>query len=284
MLYCMFHRMREARMPPAVLLHFHPDWPFQDSTVIEAMAAAGRYRSQFETASSNGGLTAYPGGERWLWESRLFDKKYDERSPSARPVYGAVDQGQARGAAPRFGSAFLRLKANVTERTTFCYPDSVFEPEGVRDAKGLRELIERMRSDDTDLLDRYVEAHVHGGVRFDTDADAVVLDHCFRGTAIEVAAARLGCKVEFHWGFRVDTETLSPSYRGAAPVRLARSLAPELTPDIVGSAARSGRHDPQLLKKVWHLLARYGGAADAGGTRGPDSTERRGAKSDRHPR
>lgn len=271
-------------MLPAVVVHFHPDWPFQDSTVIEAMAAEGRYRSQFETASSNGGLTAYPGGDRWLWESRLFDKKYDERPPSARPVYGAVDQGQARGAAPRFGSAFLRLKANVTERSTFCYPDSVFEPDGVHDANGLGDLIERMRGDDIDLLDRYVEAHVHGGVRFDIDVDAVVLDPCFRGTAIEAAAARLGCEVEFHSGFRVDTEILSPSYRGAEPVRLARSLAPELTPDIVGSAARSGRHDPQLLKKVWHLLARYGGAADTRGTRDPDVPERRVADSHGCPR
>lgn len=32
--------------------------------MIEALAEDGVYRSQFETMTSNGGLTAYPGGAR----------------------------------------------------------------------------------------------------------------------------------------------------------------------------------------------------------------------------
>jgi hypothetical protein len=31
-----------------------------------------------------------------------------------------------------------------------------------------------------------------------------------------------------------------------------------LTPQIVGAAAREGRHDEQSLKRVWHYLARFG--------------------------
>ena len=72
-----------------VTLQFHPDWPHNDVLVIESMARDGVYRSQFETGISNGGLTAFFGGDRWRWESRLFDGCYDEAPTSSRPVYGA---------------------------------------------------------------------------------------------------------------------------------------------------------------------------------------------------
>jgi hypothetical protein len=44
-----------------------------------------------------------------------------------------------------------------------------------------------------------------------------VLDPCFTGTAVEDAALRLGCPVEFHPGFRVrlsGTCQRSPACRG----------------------------------------------------------------------
>lgn len=64
-------------MTTRVLLHFHPNWPFGGDTVLGAMARDGRYRSQWETGTSNGGLTARVGGDRWRWESRLFGGRYD---------------------------------------------------------------------------------------------------------------------------------------------------------------------------------------------------------------
>ncbi|MDR6142133.1 hypothetical protein QE375_001687 [Microbacterium foliorum] len=244
-------------MPVAVLLHFHPDWPFRDGTVMDAMARDGRYRSQFETGTSNGGLTAHRQGDRWRWESRLFDGRYDAGAPHARPVYGALDLGDAHGASPRFGSSFVRLRPEAAARATFCYPDSVFEPDGVVDLHGVDALVEQMRSGDLDPLDRYVEAHVHGGVDFAVDVEEIVLDPCFRDSDAHAAAARLAA-VDFHPGFRADTAALDPRYRGAEYVELARSLSDELTPDVVGAAARSGIHEPQALKRVWHLLARFG--------------------------
>ncbi|MFE6997755.1 DUF3626 domain-containing protein [Microbacterium sp. NPDC057659] len=245
-------------MSPIIALHFHPDWPFQGVSVIEAMADAGRYRSQFETGTSNGGLTARPGGDRWRWESRLFAGRYDQRPAEERPAYGALVRDDPYGPATRFGSAHFRLRPEATVRTTFCYPDSVFEPDGVVEEGGVDLLVARMQADDLDLLDRYVEAHVHGGIRFSVDVEAIVLDPCFRGTAVQAAAERLGCAVEFHPGFRVRTADLDEDYRGAEPLRLARELGTELTPEVIGAAARAGEHDPQTLKRVWHLLARYG--------------------------
>lgn len=66
-------------------INLHPDAPFGKGTMIEGLATAGVYRSQFETRTSNGGLTAHPGGDRWNWESRIFGAAYDQASPAHRP-------------------------------------------------------------------------------------------------------------------------------------------------------------------------------------------------------
>ena len=222
------------------------------------MLETGEYRSQFATGISNGGLTAFAGGDRYLWESRLFGGRYDRGPDRERPVYGAVDLGDSRGPAPRFGSAFVRLRPEVSERATFCYPDSVFEPELVVDAAGASELVTRVRDDAVDALDRYVEAHVHGGVVFQRDVETLVLDSCFRGGEIETAARELGCDVDFHEGFVLQTADADAEYRGEAAARLARQLGERLTPRDIGAAARSDVYDRQQLKYVWHLLARFG--------------------------
>jgi hypothetical protein len=245
-----------------VALHLHPDWPFGDEMVVEALARDGRYVSQFVTGTSNGGLTAFPGGDRWRWESRIFAGRYDAAAAAERPVYGALlsgDPPEPYGASVRFGSAHLRLRPEVTARSTFCWPDSVFEPTETGGPERAAELAALCAASPAeDPLDHYVEAHVHGGVRLDTDVEALVLDPSHRGGPVEEAAARLGCPVEWHPGFRVATAGLPEHYRGPGPLALARSLGPVLTPPVVAVAARSGEHDPQAVKRVWHLLARYG--------------------------
>jgi len=249
-------------MRASILLHFHPDWPYRGAAVIDAMVSSGRYLSQFRTGTSNGGLTAHQGGDRWIWESRLFNGRYDSAPADARPVYGALDLGDAYGSATRFGSAFVRLRPGLSEMATYCYPDSVFEPERIARIEDVPTLVERMLSEEKDPLDRYVEAHVHGGVDFATDVEAIVLDPCYRDTFVHAAASLLS-DVEFHPGFSVETGDLDSAYRGAEYSDLAATLAGTLEPDVLGSAARSGRHDLQSLKRVWHLLARYGRRADA---------------------
>ena len=136
-----------------VTLNFHPDRLVAGEPILVRMARDGVYRSQFETGTSNGGLTAHPGGDRWRWESRIFGGAYDDAEPALRPRYGALDlHRRPYGAAPRFGSAHVRLAAHTLERTTFCFPDSVFEPEhfGTATAFALAELAEAA---DHDILD-----------------------------------------------------------------------------------------------------------------------------------
>lgn len=247
-----------------VTVHFHPDRLFKGVPLLDVMARDGVYRSQFETGTSNGGLTAFEGGDRWMWESRIFGGAYDNAEPHQRPRYGALNHlGQRTGGSPRFGSAHLRLRPETLARTTFCYPDSYHEPKdfGVAQRMGLASLLERDWAR-LDPLDRYIEAQVHGPILLGSDVEAIVLDPCYRDTDVGLAAARLGCPVEWHDGFRVHVDVLcrNPEYRGAEFVELGCSFAEDgwLTARMIGDAARSGKHDEQALKRVWHYVARFG--------------------------
>jgi Protein of unknown function (DUF3626) len=245
-------------------LHFHPDRLVAGVPILEAMARDGVYRSQFETGTGNGGLTAYPGGDRWRWESRIFAGAYDDEPPAARPKYGSLNfRHRLAGGSPRFGSSYLRLAKHTLERSTFCYPDSVFQPTHFGVASRLSVLIGIAEADDTkDLLDDYIEAQVHGLVDLAQDVEALVLDRCYRDTPVEAAANRLACPVEWHDGYSLTTAELRrhPGYRGSEFVSLGVSLARDgrLDPRIIGDASRTGRYDEQALKRVWHYVARFG--------------------------
>lgn len=261
-----------------IVLHFHPGWGFGDGTVLDAIVTSGRYRSQWETGISNGGLTAVLGGDRWRWESRLFAGRYDEADATERPLYGAWNRHHdPYGASPRFGSAFLRLRPQVNERATFCWPDSVYDPQA---AGGLDRLEELCRLADAGILDPsllpdtatdlplddplndYVEAHVHGGLVVTRDVEELVLDPTDREEHAEVLV-KLGCPIEEHPGYRVTADGIDPSYRGPVPVALARLLGGEITPARLAAASRTGNHDPQAVKWLWHCVARFGRQAGA---------------------
>ncbi|MCX5388780.1 DUF3626 domain-containing protein [Streptomyces sp. NBC_00094] len=241
-----------------VTLNFHPHF-------LDRLAVDGVYRSQFTTGTSNGGLTARPGGDRLRWESRIFGGAYDAAPAHARPVYGALDfRRRPFGAAPRFGSAHLRLTAAALERASFCYPDSFLEPADFGVASRMR-LIALAEADGKDPLDDYVEAQIHGPVVIGRDVEALVLDPSHRGTEVEAAARRLPCAVEWHGGFRLSVEELRrhPGFRGPEYVELGARIAVDgaLDPRVVQEAAGSGEHDLQDVKKVWHYLARFGAPA-----------------------
>ncbi|MEY9874854.1 hypothetical protein ABH931_004354 [Streptacidiphilus sp. MAP12-33] len=249
-----------------VTLNFHPDRLTSDGVpLLQRLAEDGVYHSQFVTGTSNGGLTAYPGGDRWRWESRIFGGAYDTEPDASRPVYGALNvRGRSVGGAPRFGSAHLRLNAAALPRATFCYPDSFYEPTtfGVADAATAVVQAVLTGTVDTDPLDGYVEAQVHGPVMLSRDVEALVLDPSFRGTEVETHARRLPVPLEWHPGFRLDVADLRrhPDYRGPEIVDLGARIAENghLDPRILGAAVAMGLHDAQSLKRVWHHLAHFG--------------------------
>ena len=256
---------------PRITINFHPDAPFRGRPTIEALAADRIYRSQFETGTSNGGLTAHPGGDRWLWESRIFGGAYDEAAPALRPKYGALNyRNQVTGGSPRFGSSHLRLRPHVLPRATFCYPDSYHAPLafGVMQRMALIALAEQQperQPGSVDPLDDYIEAHVHGALSLADDVEALVLDASYRGTHVGSVAASLPCPVEWHAGFRLSRDKLDgcAAYRGQDHAELAASMMTGgvLTPRGIGNALQCGLSDPQSLKRVWHCVARFGSPA-----------------------
>lgn len=243
-------------------MNFHPDRSTAGQPILGRMAEIGFYQSQFVTGTSNGGLSAHPGGDRWRWESRIFGGAYDKMSADQRPVYGALNfRSNPVGGAPRFGSSYLRLTADTLSRATFCYPDSSTDPADFGVAERFS-LIELARADSLDDLDGHIEAQIHGTVRFDRDVEALVLDPSYRGTTVQEMAEQLPCPLEWHPGFRLHAELLHhyPDFRGRRYVDLGVEISAggRLDPKVIGDAARTGHYDVQDLKKVWHYLAGFG--------------------------
>ena len=88
-----------------IALHFHPDrLDSSMKSVAEALFEQGIYKSQFETLLSNGSVSAYPGGERDLWEQRIFGGAYQLEGVTndQRPKYGAKFDVTSRWASSAF--------------------------------------------------------------------------------------------------------------------------------------------------------------------------------------
>jgi hypothetical protein len=242
-------------------VNFHPDRVCADGrTVAERLLAEGRYLSQFSTGISNGGLTAYPGGDRDRWEQRMFDGAYQRPGVAAadRPAYGALDlAGHADGASPRFGSCYLQLRADVLSRATFCHGDSVTEPTVVGTADVFEPVLAALLTDvdstGTALgvtaadpvawwgrlasamqpgpgrcLDDYVEAQLHGGLDLRRDVAVVVADPSLRGTGsgdvLTELTARYALTLRWHTGFSLACTDVPDDLRGPVAPQLAAHL------------------------------------------------------------
>jgi hypothetical protein len=265
----------------AVTVNFHPDRLLADGrTVAEHLAAEGVYRSQFETGISNGGLTAYSGGDRDRWEQRMFPGVY--ASPAGRPVYGGLNlAGHPDGASPRFGSCHLVLHPSVSARATFSHGDGVTEPSVVGTAAtfgaiwaALLSEVERTgralnlppppartspaawaaalgepRTAAGRALDDYVEAQIHGGVSLAGDVAAVVADPSFRGTPVDPLLRRLGPPLRWSPGFTLAAGRFPADLRGPQVPPLAAYLSarydrPLVDAALIGRAARAVLREP----------------------------------------
>lgn len=211
--------------------------------MLEALAADGVYRSQFETLTSNGGLTAYPGGERWMWKTLFLAGRMSMPAQTCARNMGRLITGTESLAAHR------ALGHHIFECAEACWsePHSVtriaFEPShfGTAEKCQLIRLAERERTT-TDILDNYIEAHIHGIINIENDVEALVLDSCYKGTEIETLAHRLACPVEWHPGYRLPESRISncSDYRGPEIAKIARKLVNNgfITPYDIGLARR----------------------------------------------
>lgn len=247
----------------SITINFHPDVMHEDTSVLSMLLHDGIYHSQFETAIGSGSLSAHAGGRRWNWESAMFCGVYDSANPELRPKYGALNYKKLKaGAAPRFGSAHLRLKPHVLSRATFAYPDSHLDPVdfGTQNRMRLIAFADANKAG-LDILDDYIEAHVHGILHIERDVDALVLDPSFRNTPIESVARKLPCAIEWHDGFKLTTSRYADwlAYRGKAVADFLEHLCNngDILPATL-SQYRDHSVDAQIIKKAWHCLARFG--------------------------
>ena len=220
-------RVQEAAR---VVVHFHPDrLDARGITVAESLLQSGLYRNQFETGLSNGGLTAFRGGMRDVWELGLFGGVYQrpEVTPPDRPKYGALELlCYADGASPRFGSCYFRLRHPVSHRCSFTNRDSYYNPdvfgtlscftpllvslceeveqkgrvlgmEGISVAQFLSRLSQLSYPPVAGsgaygrTLDDYVEAQIHGSLVLEEDVETLVADPAFRGTPVGTTLKQL---------------------------------------------------------------------------------------------
>lgn len=271
-----------------VALHFHPDRRGPDGrTVAESLRETGIYKSQFETQLSGGSLSAHPGGQRDRWEHRLFGGAYTAQSDDLRPKYGGLDLlGHPDGPSPRFGSCYFLLDPAVAGRCTFSFSDSHLDPPHKGTLGAFDDVLAALYTESFERdfalgerplrppaltrrlihytpqeaparnLDHYIEAQVHGEVSLQRDVQVLVADPSYRGT-LEELCHEYRIELRWHQGFSLAVGRVPDDFRGPAMPALARRVHPrEITPRRLGEAA--GQVDFQDLKRLWHIVVKFG--------------------------
>ena len=157
------------------------------ATTIESVLNDGRFKSQFETKTSQGFLdTESPShGIRGELEERLFGYKSNTDAKN-RPVYGYLSDGDGLDESVwQYGDVAVKLKKDqVRKRTTLTHKDSLSDARDSRVARLFDDADERMvkiedfgflraqKTAELDFLD-YFEAQYHGGITLD-DIEHVV--------------------------------------------------------------------------------------------------------------
>ncbi|MHB1484127.1 MAG: DUF3626 domain-containing protein [Saccharofermentanales bacterium] len=202
-----------------ITINFHPDrFSNNGKLIIDNLIDDCKYHNQFVTGTSNGGRTAYPGGDRDIWEKGLFQGVYhrDDVNVLTRPKYGALNLlNYLDGASPRFGSCFFTLKKHVADRCTYAFGDSSANPEflGTRDAfisvfkailLDIQKTNKLLNHDDFNIrkamdyfnlmknelntlgrnLDDCIETHIHGYIDLYNDIDSFFVDESFKDSEI----------------------------------------------------------------------------------------------------
>ena len=204
-----------------VTVNFHLDrFSNNGKLIIENLLVDGEYHNQYKTGTSNGGRTAHIGGDRDLWEKRLFNGIYHDGQSEmiSRPKYGALNiHNYKDGANARFGSCFFTVKPHVVERCTFALGDSSTNPDVMGTSRQFFGIVKAIlqRVDDTGklvekkdftikkavdyilsmqkdymngmgrVLDNIcVETHIHGKLSLLEDIESLYIDEFYTDTDI----------------------------------------------------------------------------------------------------
>lgn len=203
-----------------ITVNFHLDrFSNNGKTVMENLLEQGQYHGQFRTGITNGGRSAFIGGDRFLWEQCIF---FDAYPPEAldRPKYGALNIFQyIDGASVRFGSCFFTLKQDVIHRCTFAYGDSSTNPDTLctsdtfaavlasifKDVKSNWRMLNQVIASEQEALaillnscnrpkhigrnlDYCIETHIHGDIFLKDDVESFYVDESFKATSFATQA------------------------------------------------------------------------------------------------
>ena len=201
-------------------LHLHPEWPFGDGTVIEAMAARRDLPVAVRDRHVQRRAHRVPRRRPVAVGEPAVRGRYDAGPAAERPVYGALDTAaRARRRGPVRLGVPAAAAARCSRASTFCFPDSVFEPEHVGgrragpllDARGAT--APRRRPRPAGRLRRGARARrgPAGPRRRGRRAGPLLPRRPRRGRA---AGSPGLCRSSGTPGFRVATAGLDPAYRG----------------------------------------------------------------------
>ncbi|MPM13990.1 hypothetical protein SDC9_60350 [bioreactor metagenome] len=216
-----------------ITINFHPDrFSNGGKTIMENLLEQGQYHGQFRTGTTNGGKSAFIGGDRFLWEQRIFFDAYPHESVN-RPKYGALNLFQyIDGASVRFGSCFFTLKQDIVHRCTFAYGDSSTYPQTLctsdtfeavlveifKDVKSNGRMLNQAIASEQETLaillsphnkpkhvgrnlDYCIETHIHGDISLKDDVQSFYMDESFQGTTFATLAENICQKydIELNW-------------------------------------------------------------------------------------
>ena len=173
-----------------------------------------------------------------------------------------------------FAPVWAALFADCFEREAVLGRKAIRPPglvEALEQSAGMRFKQQAARN-----LDLYIEAQVHQRVLLSTDVQGVVADPSYRnsgiGTQLENLAVQYNIPLYWHCGFSLTPQQIPLDFRGPGMPELARHLAigNKVTALALGVEdmflAPEKAHERQQLKRLWHVLVRFGAAYEADAT------------------
>lgn len=273
-----------------ITINFHPDrFSNNQKIILDNLLEQGYYHGQFHTGTTNGGKTAFVGGQRYVWEQQLFHSMYPE-SCIDRPKYAALNLfNYLDGASVRFGSCYFVLNEDIAERCTFSYGDSSTNPTTIctfdtficvladlfRDVKHNSRLLNQVVSWEQEALaivlnecnkervlgrnlDYCIETHIHGNLSLSDDVISLYMDESFQGTKFDGKAKDLCEKyeIELKWipKREIEISRIGSTFRGPGVPLLADEIASFLgSNEAVMNAALLGsaHRDSELNPQRW---------------------------------
>lgn len=287
-------------------IHFHPDRYTEKGQVIDNLIETGEYKNQFQTKISSRSLTAQIGNERDIWENKLFNNIFGTNT-EFRPKYGSLNlTTKSDGASPRFGSCYFISNPEIKQKCTFTYGDSYLLPKERGTIKNftliyaklydailtrhfalgqhfnkIKDFINSTKTSlnspiptdiNTNNLDFYIEAQIHGKIELKKDISSLVVDYSFKGTAFEKKFQTLcnSYSISLIWnlGYQLNVNEFPDDFRGMETLIFARKIAENniINAYIIGKAITNeelkSKYDEldffQLSKYVWHCLVKFG--------------------------